>query len=200
MPINTQFKLFNRKIYVMTIIRYCQLCGATANHAIPPGDSLPRHICSVCGNIHYENPRLVVGCIAEWEGKVLLCRRAIEPRLGYWTLPAGFMENNETTAEGAFRETLEESGAHAIIDAPFCMVSIAHINQVHLFYRGHLTSPAFAAGDESLEVALVEAADIPWNEIAFRSVALCLKHYLADRNNKEFGFHEADLLPLEDVL
>lgn len=183
----------------MTTISYCQLCGATAKFAIPAGDSLHRHICSACGHIHYENPRIVVGCVAEWAGQILLCRRAIEPRLGYWTLPAGFMENNETTAQGAFRETLEESGAHVIIDAPFCMVNIAHINQVHLFYRGHLSSPAFTAGDESLEVALLSATNIPWNELAFRSVAICLQRYLADRDSQKFSFHEADLAPLEEA-
>lgn len=181
----------------MTSIRYCQLCGSTANFSIPAGDSLPRHICTTCGHIHYENPRIVVGCITEWEGKILLCRRAIEPRLGYWTLPAGFMENNETTSQGAFRETLEESGAHTMIDAPFCMVSIAHINQVHLFYRGRMRNPDFAAGEESLEVALLSAEDIPWEQLAFRSVAICLKNYIADRSNNCFGFHEANLEPIE---
>ena len=181
----------------MTSIRYCQLCGSTANFSIPAGDSLPRHICSTCGHIHYENPRIVVGCVTEWEGKILLCRRAIEPRLGYWTLPAGFMENNETTSQGAFRETLEESGADTMIDAPFCMVSIAHINQVHLFYRGRMRSPDFAAGEESLEVALLSAEDIPWEQLAFRSVAICLKNYIADRSNNCFGFHEANLEPIE---
>lgn len=180
----------------MTSIRYCLLCGATANFAIPSGDALPRHICTACGYIHYENPRIVVGCVAVWEEKILLCRRAIEPRLGYWTLPAGFMENNETASQGAFRETLEESGAHVIVDAPFCMVSIAHINQVHLFYRGRLSSPAFAAGEESLEVALLNADAIPWGDLAFRSVSICLKHYLSDRSKNSFGFHEENLEPI----
>ena len=184
----------------MTSIRYCQLCGSTADFSVPPGDSLPRYICSACGHIHYDNPRIIVGCVTEWEGNILLCRRAIEPRLGYWTLPAGFMENNETTSQGAFRETLEESGAHTIIDAPFCMVSIAYINQVHLFYRGRLNSPAFAAGEESLEVALLAAEDIPWGDLAFRSVAICLKHYLVDRSKDCFGFHEANLEPADPVL
>ena len=107
------------------------------------------------------------------------------------------MENNETSSQGAFRETLEESGAQTIIDAPFCMVNIAHINQVHLFYRGRMRNAAFAAGEESLEVALVAAEDIPWGDLAFRSVAICLKHYLEDRSNNCFGFHEADLEPIE---
>lgn len=178
------------------MIRYCQLCGSNASLVIPLGDSIPRHVCDACGHIHYENPRLVVGCIAEWEGRILFCRRAIEPQRGFWTLPAGFMENGESTAQGASRETLEESGAKVLIDAPFAMISIAHINQVHLFYRGRLTSPAYHAGEESLEVALVLPENIPWQDIAFRSVTLCLKHYLADCSNGSFGFHEAEIQPL----
>ena len=178
------------------MIRYCQICGSDASLSIPSGDSLPRYVCTRCGHIHYENPRLVVGCVAEWEGKILLCRRAIEPQLGFWTLPAGFMENGETTAQGACRETLEETGAHVTVDAPFAMISIAHINQVHLFYRGRLLSPDYCAGEESLEVAILKAEDIPWQDIAFRSVALCLEHYLADRTRGSYGFHEAELAPL----
>lgn len=177
------------------MIRYCKLCGSNVNFIVPPGDSLPRHVCPACGHIHYENPRVVVGCVATWETQILLCRRAIEPQLGFWTLPAGFMENGETTAQGAQRETWEEAGARIIVDAPFAMINIAHINQVHLFYRGHLTSPSFSAGEESLEVALVEAENIPWPDLAFRSVSLCLERFLADRAAGQFGFHESDLSP-----
>ena len=177
------------------VIRYCQLCGSDASFIVPLGDSLPRHVCGTCGHIHYENPRLVVGCVAEWKGKILLCRRAIEPQRGFWTLPAGFMENGETTAEGAFRETLEESGARVTIDAPFAMISIAHINQVHLFYRGRLISPDYCAGEESLEVALLSPEEIPWQDLAFRSVSLCLERYLADRARGDFAFHETELRP-----
>lgn len=175
------------------MIRYCNHCGADVSFAIPTGDSLPRHICNTCGHIHYENPRLVVGCVVEFDGRILLCRRAIEPRLGFWTLPAGFMENGETTAQAASRETFEEAGARIIIDAPFAMVSIAHINQVHLFYRGRLSSPEYSAGEESLEVDLFLAKDIPWTDLSFRSVALCLTQYLTDRSNGHFGFHETEL-------
>jgi len=152
------------------VIRFCNLCGADVSHVVPAGDSLPRHVCNSCGHIHYENPRLVVGCVAEWEGRILLCRRAIEPQLGFWTLPAGFMENGETTAQAASRETMEEAGASILLDAPFAMISIAHINQVHLFYRGRLATPAYAAGDESLEVLLLNEEDIPWQDLAFRSI------------------------------
>lgn len=163
---------------------------------VPPGDSLLRHVCTSCGYIHYENPRLIVGCVAEWEGCILLCRRAIEPRHGFWTLPAGFMENGETTAQAAVRETAEEAGAKILVDAPFALISIAHINQVHLFYRGRLSSPDYSAGEESLEVALLSANEIPWPDLAFRSVALCLERYLDDRAAGRYGFHEAELAPL----
>jgi ADP-ribose pyrophosphatase YjhB (NUDIX family) len=178
------------------MIKYCTHCGSNVSFETPAGDTLPRHVCKSCGHIHYENPRLVVGCVATWEGHILLCRRAIEPQLGFWTLPAGFMENGETTAEAACRETHEEAGARIIIDAPFAMVSIAHINQVHLFYRGRLASADCSAGEESLEVALLLPKDIPWSEIAFRSVTHCLEHYLADAKQGKFSFHETALLPL----
>lgn len=179
------------------VIRYCNHCGAEVDFVVPIGDSLPRHQCPRCAHIQYENPRLIVGCVATWENKILLCRRAIEPRLGYWTLPAGFMENAETTGEAAVRETQEEAGASVVIDAPFAMVSIAHINQVHLFYRAHLTSPDYQAGEESLEVALLAAGDIPWQEMAFRSVTYCLEHFLSDRELGAYGFHETSLAPLD---
>lgn len=181
------------------MIRYCNVCGATTTSSIPDGDNRHRQVCSACGFIHYENPRLVVGCVVEYEGRILMCRRAIEPRHGYWTLPAGFMENGETTADAARRETAEEAGADVIIDAPFAMVSIAHIHQVHLFYRGHLSRPAFAAGEESLEVALLLPSEIPWADLAFRSVRFCLEHYLKDREAGCFGFHENNLEPLSDA-
>lgn len=177
------------------MIRFCKLCGTEVSFVVPPGDSLPRHVCNACGHIHYENPRLVVGCVATWGERILLCRRAIEPRLGYWTLPAGFMENGETTAQAAARETLEEAGANIAIEAPFSMVSIAHINQVHLFYRGRLTTPEYAAGEESLEVALLLPDETPWQDLAFRSVSLTLQRFLEDSTKGSFGFHEAALAP-----
>lgn len=125
----------------------------------------------------------------------MLCRRAIEPRHGYWTLPAGFMENGESTAQGAIRETREEAGANVSIDAPFALISIPHINQVHLFYRGRLINPDYAAGEESLAVALVPPDEIPWSDLAFHSVTLCLERYLADRRAGSFSFHETFIEP-----
>lgn len=182
--------------FLYTMIKFCSHCGASVSFEIPAGDALPRHVCKRCGHIHYENPRLVVGCVASWEDRILLCRRAIEPQLGYWTLPAGFMENGETTAEAATRETFEEAGAKIIVDAPFAMVSIAHINQVHLFYRGRLATADHAAGEESLEVSLVLPEDIPWQDMAFRSVTHCLERYLDDVARGCFGFHETTLGPM----
>ena len=188
LPLNPKF--------LYTMIKFCSHCGASVSFEIPAGDALPRHVCKRCGHIHYENPRLVVGCVASWEDRILLCRRAIKPQLGYWTLPAGFMENGETTAEAATRETFEEAGAKIIVDAPFAMVSIAHINQVHLFYRGRLATADHAAGEESLEVSLVLPEDIPWQDMAFRSVTHCLERYLDDVARGCFGFHETTLGPM----
>ena len=174
-------------------MKFCANCGAPTARRIPPGDSLPRDLCDACGSIHYQNPRLVVGTVPEWEGRVLLCRRAIEPRYGYWTLPAGFMENDETTGEAAARETLEEAGARVELAAPFSMISVPYVNQVHLFYRARLLDLDFKPGVESLEVALCEEAKIPWKEIAFRTVGATLKHWFADRARGAFEFHSEDL-------
>jgi ADP-ribose pyrophosphatase YjhB (NUDIX family) len=174
-------------------MKFCPSCAAPLAKRVPPGDSLPRYLCDACGSIHYENPRLVVGCLPEWEGRILLCRRAIEPRYGYWTLPAGFMENGETTAQGAARETLEEAGARVELTAPFSMISVPYVNQVHMFYRARLLDLEFKPGDESIEVFLFEEAKVPWKDIAFRTVGLTLKHWFADRARGSFGFHAEDI-------
>ena len=176
-------------------MKFCSNCAAPVVLRVPPGDSLPRHVCDRCGEIHYQNPKLVVGCVPEWEGRLLLCRRAIEPRYGYWTLPAGFLENGETIGEGAMRETNEEAGARIELGEPFTMLSITHVNQVHVFYLARLTDLEFRPGVESLEVALFEEARIPWKEIAFRTVGLTLKHWFEDRRNGSFGFHAGDVPP-----
>jgi len=160
---------------------------------VPPGDNLPRWLCEQCGEIHYQNPKLVVGSVPEFEGKLLLCRRAIEPRYGYWTLPAGFMENDETAGQAALRETLEEAGAQVELGAPFSLISVPHVNQVHLFYRARVRDALFKPGEETLEVALFEEGAMPWKEIAFRTVGLTLKHWFADRKAGAFGFHAEDL-------
>jgi ADP-ribose pyrophosphatase YjhB (NUDIX family) len=156
---------------------------------------MPRWVCDQCGDIHYENPKLVVGCIPTFEDRILLCRRAIEPRYGYWTLPAGFMENQETVAQAALRETMEEAGAKVELGAPFSMISVAHVNQVHVFYLARVADLTFKPGDETLEVGLFAEADLPWKDIAFRTVSLTLKRYLEDRAKGAFGFHAEDIIP-----
>ena len=174
-------------------MKFCPNCAAPIAQRVPPGDSVPRYLCDACGSIHYQNPKLVLGCLPEWESRLLLCRRAIEPRYGYWTLPAGFMENGESTGEGAARETLEEAGARVELLAPFSMISVPYVNQVHVFFRARLLDLDFNPGEESLEVALFEEAQVPWKDIAFRTVGLTLKHWFADRERGSFGFHAEDI-------
>jgi ADP-ribose pyrophosphatase YjhB (NUDIX family) len=170
-------------------MKYCSLCGAPVALRVPDGDSLPRHVCAACGTIHYQNPKMVVGCIPEWEDKILLCRRAIEPRRGLWTVPAGFMENGETTYQGAIRETLEEANARVEIDSLYALYNIPHINQVYLLFRARLLDLDFSAGAETLELKLLAEPDIPWDQIAFAAVRNTLSHYYADRLKGAFPFH-----------
>lgn len=174
-------------------INFCSSCGAAVELRLPDDDNRPRHICTVCGTIHYQNPKMVIGAIPEWEDKILLCRRAIEPRHGLWTLPGGFMENNETTTEAAIRETLEEANARIAIGALYSMYSLPYINQVHLLFRATLLDLHFSPGPESLEVRLFGEEDIPWDEIAFRPVKYSLEHYFADRREGPFSFHIGEL-------
>lgn len=175
-------------------MNFCSHCGAPVQLRVPQGDTLPRHVCERCGTIHYQNPKMVIGALPEWDDRILLCRRAIQPRYGLWTLPAGFMENDETTAQAALRETQEEAGAHIEIGPLYTLINVPHINQVHLVYRARLLDLNFAPGEESLEVALFREPDIPWNEIAFRSISLTLRHFFADRQRGVFGFHTADIV------
>lgn len=175
------------------LINFCSSCGTAVSLRIPPGDSLPRHVCDACGAIHYRNPRLVVGSLPVWKDKVLLCRRAIEPRRGMWTLPAGFMENGETVAEAALRETREEANANISLGDMFTLISVPHVSQVHVVYRANLIDLDFSAGEETLEVRLFGEQDIPWDEIAFRTITLTLQHYFDDRRAGTFRFHPGDL-------
>jgi ADP-ribose pyrophosphatase YjhB (NUDIX family) len=175
-------------------LKFCATCGAPVALKIPPGDNLPRYVCDACGTIHYQNPRMVIGCIPEWEDRVLLCRRAIEPRYGLWTMPAGFMENGETVAQAALRETLEEANARVELGELFTLLSVPHVNQVHIFYRGRLLDLEFAPGAESLEVALFPEDRIPWERLAFRTISTTLSHYFADRKAGAFGFHSGDII------
>jgi ADP-ribose pyrophosphatase YjhB (NUDIX family) len=162
-------------------MNFCNQCGARVEFRIPPGDHLPRHVCDSCGTIHYQNPRLIVGCVPEYEGKILLCRRAIEPRRGFWTVPAGFMENGETLQQAAARETREEALAEVEIGSLLSVVHVIHAQQVHVFFRATMREPKFGAGIESLEAMLVDAKDIPWSDIAFPSTDYTLHRYLEDR-------------------
>ena len=175
-------------------IKHCRQCGSAVEQRIPDdGDTKPRAVCPACHTIHYVNPLNVVGTIPVWGEKVLLCKRNIEPRKGRWTLPAGFMELGETTAEGAARETVEEAGAQFEMHALFSLINVARVGQVHLFYRATLLSPEFAPGTETQEAELFDEADIPWDEIAFRTVKETLEQFFADRRAGHFGFHTLDI-------
>lgn len=174
-------------------MKFCSDCGGEIRRRVPEGDHLPRHVCVSCGTIHYQNPKLVVGALAQWHERILLCRRAIEPRHGLWTLPAGFMENDETTGQAAIRETLEEACARIELGPLYTLIDVPVVNQVHLVYRARLLDLDFAPGAESLEVALFDEQQIPWEAIAFRSIALTLRHFCADRALGAFGFHTAEI-------
>jgi ADP-ribose pyrophosphatase YjhB (NUDIX family) len=174
-------------------MNFCADCGSKVEQRVPVGDNRLRHVCPACGTIHYQNPRMVVGTLPVWEGQVLLCRRAIEPRLGYWTLPAGFLENGESAADGALRETLEEACARVALIAPYTMVSVPQIDQMHILFRAELIDTDFSPGSESLDVRLFDEADIPWDELAFRSVSLTLRTFFDERRNGGFGVHHFSL-------
>ncbi len=177
-------------------MKYCSKCGAPVELLVPAGDNLARHVCGQCGEIHYVNPKVVVGCVPQWDGRVLLCKRAIEPRYGLWTLPAGFLENNETTIEGAARETLEEASAKVRIACLYALFNLPHVNQVYVMFLADLLAPEFGPGPESLEVSLYEEKDIPWGEIAFPVIEQTLKLYFADRRRGRFQVHTGDIIRL----
>ena len=176
-------------------MNFCDNCGTKVVIRIPSGDDKPRHVCDNCGTIHYRNPLMVVGAIPEWKDKILLCRRAIEPRLGFWTLPAGFMELGESTGQAAMRETLEEAKARIELIDIYTMLSVPHVNQVHLFFRAKLLDLDFGPGVESLEVALFKEVEIPWDELAFRTISTTLRHYYSDRKENRFRVHTDELYP-----
>lgn len=173
-------------------MKYCNQCGALVVRRTPSGDTHERFVCDSCRTIHYENPKMVVGCIPEWEDRILLCRRAIEPRRGLWTLPAGFMELSETTAQAAAREALEEASADIEIGELYTLYNLPHINQVYLIYRGRLRRLEFGPGTESLDVRLFHESEIPWNEIAFPVVAYTLENFFADRRAGRYRLHHGD--------
>ncbi len=174
-------------------MNFCSSCGKPVEHRIPPGDNRLRYVCSACDTVHYQNPRIIAGCIAEHEDRILLCKRAIEPRYGLWTLPAGFMENAETTLQAAARESFEEANARIDNMRLYCTYSITHISQVYMVYRGTLIDGYAAAGDESLETRLFSEAEIPWEELAFPVISETLKLYYADRRRGEFPVRDGEI-------
>ena len=178
-------------------IKHCRECGSKVNYRLPDdGDTKLRAVCSVCTTVHYENPLNVVGTVPYWGPggeQVLLCKRNIEPRKGFWTLPAGFMELDETTSQGAARETVEESGAEFELQNLFSVVNVHRVGQVHLFYRARLSSCKFEPGHETMEAALFTEQNIPWDELAFKTVRTTLERYFADQRTGRYGFHEIDV-------
>ncbi|NHN76623.1 NUDIX hydrolase [Azotobacter chroococcum] len=181
-------------------MKFCSQCGGPLNWQIPSGDHRPRLVCPACHTVHYQNPRIVAGCLPLWNGQVLLCRRAIEPRRGFWTLPGGFMENDETMQQAAIRETLEEACARVEGLALYTLFDLPHIQQVHVFFRASLVDADFAAGAESLEVRLFHEADIPWPELAFPTVGHTLEYFFKDRVRHLYPVRNEPLAPLHTLL
>ncbi|MEF7617371.1 NUDIX hydrolase [Aquincola sp. MAHUQ-54] len=174
-------------------IKHCRACGNAVAYRIPADDNRERAVCPACGTIHYENPLNVVGTVPWWDDQVLLCKRNIEPRYGFWTLPAGFMELGETTAQGAARETDEEAGAHIEMGPLFSVMNVMRVGQVHMYYLARLLDTEFDPGPESIEARLFREDEIPWDEIAFRTVRETLRRYFDDRRAGRFGVHTADI-------
>jgi ADP-ribose pyrophosphatase YjhB (NUDIX family) len=178
-----------------SLIKFCNSCGATVAYRVPEGDSLSRAVCDACGTIQYQNPKIVVGCLPTHGDRILICKRAIEPRYGLWTLPAGFMENNESAAEGAAREALEEANARVDIEDLYTVYSIPHISQVYMMFRARLLDTDVSPGIESLEVKLVREDEIPWDQLAFAMVKRTLEHFLEDRKRGVFTPRFGDIRP-----
>jgi ADP-ribose pyrophosphatase YjhB (NUDIX family) len=175
-------------------IRHCRVCGAPTEYVVPPDDNRERAVCTVDGTIHYENPLNVVGTVPVLDGKVLLCLRNIEPRKGFWTLPAGFMELGETTEQGAVRETVEEAGADIELGPLFTMLNVAHVGQVHFYYRATMRSARLDPGPETIEARLFDESEIPWSELSFQTVRVTLERFFEDRRRGQFLMHAADIV------
>lgn len=174
-------------------MKFCSQCGGAVSERIPVGDNRVRYVCAQCETIHYQNPRIVAGCLVTHGHKVLLCRRAIEPRHGFWTLPAGFMENGETTEQAALRETWEEARARVASQQLYMLFNLPHINQVYMFFRAELADTDFAAGEESLEVGLFSESDIPWDHLAFPTISKTLRQYYQDLTTRNFPVRMLDI-------
>ena len=175
-------------------MKFCCDCGQAVALRIPKGDHAPRFVCDACGAVHYRNPKIIVGCIPEWQDQILMCRRAIQPRLGLWTFPAGFMELGETTAQGAAREALEESQGRVEVGELFVVINVPDVGQVYVIHRARLLEPTFGPTHESSEVVLMREDQIPWEQIAFRTILHSLRHFYADRAAGRVGqVHAFDL-------
>jgi len=174
-------------------MNYCANCGAPVRLGVAPGDDRSRYICDACRTVHYENPKMVVGCIPEWDDQILLCRRAIEPRHGLWTIPAGYLENGETLSDGTRRETIEEAGARVGALSLYTVINLTFISQVYLIFRAPLLDTDFLPGKESLEVRLFKEMDIPWDELAFSVVKETLRLYYQDRPGGTFPLHLGEI-------
>ena len=172
-------------------IKHCRVCGTEVNYRVPADDNRERAVCPACGEIHYENPINVVGTVPIWDDQVLLCRRNIEPRYGLWTLPAGFLEMGESTAEGAVRETVEEAGAHIELQELFTVLNVVRAGQVHFFYRARMLDTHLDPGPETIEAQLFREDEVPWDRLAFRTVRQTLEHFFADRRAGSFKLHTA---------
>jgi ADP-ribose pyrophosphatase YjhB (NUDIX family) len=183
----------------LTPMKFCSNCGNPVDQRIPEGDNRLRHVCGGCGIIHYQNPKIVAGTVPVYLGKVLLCRRAIEPRRGFWTLPAGFMENKETTTEAAIRETWEEAEAAVHLGELYTLINLPHIDQVHIFFLADIIDGRYGIGEESLEVGLFAEHEIPWNEIAFPTVKETLEYSFDDAKKNHFPVRVKDIIWKRDL-
>jgi len=172
-------------------MKFCSQCGNNVEVRIPSGDNRERHVCEHCDTIHYQNPNVVTGCLPIWEDKILLCKRAIEPRHGFWTLPAGFMENDETLEQAATRESIEEANANLEIKGLYTVISLPHVNQIYMLYLARLLDLNFSPGPESLDVKLFTEEQIPWDNLAFRTIDFTLKRYFEDRKTNHFPVHSS---------
>ena len=174
-------------------IQHCRVCGAATEYRVPPDDNRERAVCIACGEIHYENPLNVVGTVPVWGDQVLLCRRNIEPRYGFWTLPAGFLELGESLAEGAVRETVEEAGANIELLGLYTLLNVVRVGQIHFYYRARMLDTTLAPGPETIEARLFREDEIPWDELAFRTVRLTLEHHFADARSGVYPLHAGDV-------
>ena len=180
-------------------MNYCSSCGEPVSKQIPPGDDRERFVCSACDTIHYENPKIVTCCVPVFEDRVLLCRRAIEPRRGLWTLPGGFLETGETVFDGAVRETWEEARARVHGDGLYTVFNLPHISQIYMFFRARVVGGRYGVGEETLETRLFREPEIPWNELAFPVISKTLVHYFRDRPSGAFPVRVEDIV-IQDAL